>query len=119
MLHHSPYRNSTMSSPSPSHISVDSDSHIVPVPILLKVRAPSSTNRRLWSSLKRWWQCPPTSVSCTSPLELHAPLSKDTALAEKSSSSLHEDWPELRNRTKSTPRPTAPNSLPSKSEETP
>src|SRR5580692_4691952 len=25
-----------------------------------KVRAPSSTNKRLWSSLKRWWQRPPT-----------------------------------------------------------
>src|SRR5580692_6248028 len=38
IVHHD--NNNTMSSPSPSHISVDSDSHITPVPILLKGKSP-------------------------------------------------------------------------------
>src|SRR5580692_1467997 len=40
MPHHSSHHNSTMLSPAPSNISINSDSHIIPIPILLKGKTP-------------------------------------------------------------------------------
>ena len=67
----------------------------------LKLTPQWSTGRTLSPSRQWSWQPPTSLVSCSSPLDLCVPLSKDTAPhVERNFSSLHKDWQEWRERIK-------------------